>query len=185
MNGSGEYLLSIIFLCLSGLTKAFRITKKGVFPMSEYMSEDVKVIVFQLQDEEYGIPVQQVKSIEKVQHITRVPRTAPYIKGVINLRGVVTPIIDLRKRLGLEKLSTNESTRMIIVSKDDMEVGFIVDAANDVIDIHSGLIEPAPEVVGAVHSDYIQGVAKLEKRLIVMIDLEEILKIENQPSLLV
>jgi purine-binding chemotaxis protein CheW len=66
-----------------------------------------------------------------------------------------------------------------------MEVGFIVDAANDVIDIHSGLIEPAPEVVGAVHSDYIQGVAKLEKRLIVMIDLEEILKIENQPSLLV
>ncbi|PMC38684.1 chemotaxis protein CheW [Bacillus sp. UMB0899] len=137
---------------------------------------DLKVIVFQLQDEEYGIPVQQVRSIEKVQHITRVPRTAPYIKGVINLRGVVTPIIDLRKRFGMQELEDTESTRMIIVSKEDIEVGFIVDSANDVIDIHSDIIEPAPEVVGSVEVEYIQGVAKLEKRLIVMIDLEEVLK---------
>ncbi|MGM0873689.1 MAG: chemotaxis protein CheW [Bacillota bacterium] len=154
--------------------------------MGEYMSgEDVKVIVFQLKDEEYGIPVQQVRSIEKFQHITRVPRTAAYIKGVINLRGVVTPIIDLRKRFGLEELSYTESTRMIIVSMDDMEVGFIVDAANDVIDIHKDIIEPAPEVVGSVKDEYIQGVAKLDKRLIVMIDLEEVLKVENDRSVLV
>jgi purine-binding chemotaxis protein CheW len=154
--------------------------------MSEYMSgEDVKVIVFQLQDEEYGIPVQQVRSIEKFQHITRVPRTAAYIKGVINLRGVVTPIIDLRKRFGLEELSYTESTRMIIVSMNDMEVGFIVDAANDVIDIHQDIIEPALEVVDSVKVEYIQGVAKLDKRLIVMIDLEEVLKVENERSVLV
>ncbi|WP_175638874.1 chemotaxis protein CheW [Metabacillus schmidteae] len=144
--------------------------------MNEHLIGDLKVIVFQLQDEEYGIPVQQVRSIEKVQHITRVPRTAPYIKGVINLRGVVTPIIDLRKRFGMQELEDTESTRMIIVSKEDIEVGFIVDSANDVIDIHSDIIEPAPEVVGSVEVEYIQGVAKLEKRLIVMIDLEEVLK---------
>lgn len=144
--------------------------------MNEHLTGDLKVIVFQLHDEEYGIPVQQVRSIEKVQHITRVPRTAPYIKGVINLRGVVTPIIDLRKRFGLKEHEDTESTRMIIVSKDDIEVGFIVDAANDVIDIHSDIIEPAPEVVGSVEVEYILGVAKLEKRLIVMIDLEEVLK---------
>lgn len=144
--------------------------------MSEHISGDLKVIVFQLQDEEYGIPVQQVRSIEKVQHITRVPRTASYIKGVINLRGVVTPIIDLRKRFGLTEFEDTESTRMIIVSKDDIEVGFIVDAANDVIDIHQDVIEPAPEVVGSVEVEYIQGVAKLDKRLIVMIDLEQVLK---------
>lgn len=143
--------------------------------MNEHLIGDLKVIVFQLQDEEYGIPVQQVRSIEKVQYITRVPRTAPYIKGVINLRGVVTPVIDLRKRFGLQELEDTDSTRMIIVSKDDIEVGFIVDAANDVIDIHSDIIEPAPEVVGSVEVEYIQGVAKLDKRLIVMIDLEEVL----------
>ncbi len=143
--------------------------------MNEHLIGDLKVIVFQLQDEEYGIPVQQVRSIEKVQHITRVPRTAPYIKGVINLRGVVTPVIDLRKRFGLQELEDTDSTRMIIVSKDDIEVGFIVDAANDVIDIHSDIIEPAPDVVGSVEVEYIQGVAKLDKRLIVMIDLEEVL----------
>ena len=144
--------------------------------MNEHLIGDLKVIVFQLQDEDYGIPVQQVRSIEKVQHITRVPGTVPYIKGVINLRGVVTPIIDLRKRFGIQVLENTESTRMIIVSTEDMEVGFIVDSANDVIDIHSDIIEPAPEVVGSVEVEYIQGVAKLDKRLIVMIDLEEVLK---------
>jgi len=151
--------------------------------MNEHLTGDLKVIVFQLQDEEYGIPVHQVRSIEKVQHITRVPRTASYIKGVINLRGVVTPIIDLRKRFGLQELEDTESTRMIIVSKDDIEVGFIVDAANDVIDIHSDIIEPAPEVVGSVEVEYILGVAKLEKRLIVMIDLEEVLKTGQTPEI--
>jgi len=151
--------------------------------MSEHLVGDLKVIVFQLQDEEYGIPVQQVRSIEKVEHITRVPRTAPFIKGVINLRGVVTPIIDLRKRFGLQELEDTESTRMIIVSKEDIEVGFIVDAANDVIDIQKDIIEPAPEVVGSVEVEYIQGVAKLEKRLIVMIDLDEVLKTDQTLAL--
>lgn len=151
--------------------------------MSEHLVGDLKVIVFQLQDEEYGIPVQQVRSIEKVEHITRVPRTAPFIKGVINLRGVVTPIIDLRKRFGLQELEDTENTRMIIVSKEDIEVGFIVDAANDVIDIHKDIIEPAPEVVGSVEVEYIQGVAKLEKRLIVMIDLDEVLKTDQALAL--
>ncbi|MCM3654065.1 chemotaxis protein CheW [Metabacillus litoralis] len=142
------------------------------------MSEDMKVIVFQLENEEYGIPVQQVRSIERVQHITRVPGTAPFIKGVINLRGVITPIIDLRIRLGLAELSVNESTRIIIVSNEDMDVGFIVDAANDVIDLGEDTIEPAPDVVGSVQAEYIKGVAKVEKRLIVMIYLEEVLKVE-------
>jgi purine-binding chemotaxis protein CheW len=142
------------------------------------MSEDMKVIVFQLENEEYGIPVQQVRSIEKVQHITRVPRAASFIKGVINLRGVITPIIDLRIRLGLAELSVNDSTRIIIVSNKDMDVGFMVDTANDVIDLGEDTIEPAPDVVGSVQAEYIKGVAKLEKRLIVMIDLEEVLKVE-------
>jgi purine-binding chemotaxis protein CheW len=136
---------------------------------------DIKVIVFQLKGKEYAIPVNQVRSIEKVQHITRVPKTAPYVKGVINLRGVVTPIIDLRSRFELEECEYSESTRIIIVALNDMEVGLIVDAANDVIDIPSQNIEPQPEVVGTVEADYINGVAKIDKRLLILINLEKVL----------
>ncbi|MBM6618423.1 chemotaxis protein CheW [Bacillus suaedaesalsae] len=147
--------------------------------MSEELTNNLKVIVFQLADEEYGIPVQQVQSIEKVLHITRVPGTAKYVKGVINLRGVVTPIIDLRVRFGLDELPFNDSTRVIIVSLETMDVGLIVDAANDVIDLQSESIEPAPEVIGTVEADYLNGVAKLDRRLLVLLKLEKVLSVKE------
>jgi purine-binding chemotaxis protein CheW len=149
--------------------------KKGGSKMAELQGTELKVIVFQLKDKEYAIPVQQVRSIEKVYHITRVPRTPDFVKGVINLRGVVTPIIDLRKRFGLEEASLSENTRVIIVTLDEIEVGFIVDAANDVVDIPTEAIEPAPEVVDAVQVDYINGVAKIGKRLLILLNLEKVL----------
>jgi purine-binding chemotaxis protein CheW len=137
---------------------------------------ELKVIVFQLKDEEYAIPVQQVRSIEKIQHITRVPRVPKFVKGVINLRGVVTPIIDLRTRFGIEEAAFSDNTRVIIVALDDIEVGLIVDAANDVIDISMDAIEPTPEGVDAVEVDYINGVAKIGKRLLILLNLEKVLK---------
>ncbi|RFU71308.1 chemotaxis protein CheW [Peribacillus saganii] len=136
---------------------------------------DLKVIVFQLKGKEYAIPVSQVRSIEKLQHITRVPGTVPFVKGVINLRGVVTPIIDLRSRFELEEAEHSDTTRTIIVALEDMEVGLIVDSANDVIDIPADNIEPQPDVVGTVEAEYINGVAKLEKRLLILINLEKVL----------
>lgn len=147
--------------------------------MIEVQETELKVIVFQLKDEEYAIPVQQVRSIEKVQHITRVPRTSKFVKGVINLRGVVTPIIDLRERFGIEALPFNEQTRIIIVALDEIEVGLIVDAANDVLDIPTKSIEPPPEVIEAVESDYINGVAKVGKRLLILLNLEKVLDKEK------
>lgn len=143
--------------------------------MSADALTDIKVIVFQLQDEEYGIPVQQVQSIERMMHITRVPKVAKFVKGVMNLRGVVTPIIDLRKRFGIEEVEYTESTRIIIVGVNDMEVGLVVDAANDVIDIPEGAIEPPPEVVGTVEVEYLNGVAKLDRRLLILLNLEKVL----------
>src|SRR5690606_6771268 len=125
------------------------------------------------------VSVQQIGSIERIQSITRVPNTEKFVKGVINLRGVVTPIIDLRTRLGIEETEYNDSTRIIIVYLDDMEVGLIVDAANDVIDIPTQTIEPAPEVIGVVNQDYIEGVAKLENRLLILLDLRKILTAEE------
>lgn len=137
--------------------------------------ESIKVIVFQLADKEYAIPVSYVRGIEKLLHITRVPKTPSYVKGVINLRGVVTPIIDLRERFGLTISGNEESTRIIIVSLEDMEVGFVVDSANDVLDIIASSIEPQPEVVGSFEEEYISGVAKLDKRLLILLRLDKVL----------
>ncbi|MFN7250818.1 MAG: chemotaxis protein CheW [Anaerobacillus sp.] len=136
---------------------------------------EVKVIVFQLKDEEYGVEVDQVRSIERMQHITRVPRTTDFVKGVINLRGVVTPIIELRKRFGIESVRATDSTRIIIVAVGSMEVGLIVDAANDVVDIPSGIIEPPPQIVGGIEADYLRGVAKMDKRLLILLNLDKVL----------
>lgn len=151
--------------------------------MSEAMLNDLKVIVFQLKDEEYGIPVQQVRGIERLLHITRVPRVAKFVKGVINLRGVVTPIIDLRYRFGQDAAEYNESTRIIIVGVGDMEVGLIVDAANDVINIPEGTIEPPPEVVGSIKAEYLNGVAKVDKRLLILLNLDKVLNPEENKEL--
>lgn len=138
-----------------------------------------KVIVFRLKDEEYGVDVSQVRSIERMQKITRVPRTASFVKGVINLRGVVTPIIDLRERFGLEQDEYSDNTRVIIVAVDTMEVGLIVDSANDVVDILESSIEQPPAVVGGVQAAYLSGVAKLSDRLLILLNLEKVLSAEE------
>lgn len=137
--------------------------------------ESIKVIVFQLADKEYAIPVSHVQGIEKLMHITRVPKTEKYVKGVINLRGVVTPIVDLRERFGLPISENEDTTRIIIISLEDMEVGFVVDSANDVLDIAANSIEPQPEVVGSLGEEFISGVAKLDKRLLILLHLEKVL----------
>ncbi|KMJ58659.1 chemotaxis protein CheW [Bacillus sp. LL01] len=142
-------------------------------------AQKMKLIIFELKGEEYAIPVQQVRSIEKMMPITRVPNVPHHIKGVINLRGVITPIVDLRSRFDLEEKSPTESSRMIITVVEDLEVGFIVDAANDVVDITKDTIEPAPDVIGSVENKYVQGVVKIDKRLFVCLDLDEVLQLEK------
>jgi purine-binding chemotaxis protein CheW len=150
---------------------------------SAAVKNEVKVIVFELKDEEYGVPVEQVRSIERVQHITRVPKTPDFVKGVINLRGVVTPVIDLRSRFEIEEEEYSSHTRVIIVSVNDTEAGLIEDTANDVIDIPAGEIEPPPEVAGGVEAEYIYGVAKLDKRLLILLNLDKVLNTEEMKEL--
>lgn len=143
--------------------------------MTDTIASELKIIVFQLKEKEYAIPVEHVRSIEKVMHITRVPGVAPYIKGVVNLRGLVTPIVDLRSRFGIAESGYSDSTRIIIAVIGDLEVGLIVDAANDVLDITQDSIEPPPEIVGGNEDDYINGVVKIEKRLLILLDLEKVM----------
>ncbi|MBW5444553.1 chemotaxis protein CheW [Cohnella sp. CFH 77786] len=140
------------------------------------MAEELKVIVFTLANEEYGIEVDKVKTIERMAPITRVPKTPPFVKGVMNLRGVVVPVIDLRGRFGLPETEPTENSRIIIVSANDLEVGFIVDSANDVLDVMSDTIENPPEVVGGIKAKYLSGVAKVgEDRLLILLHLAEVL----------
>jgi purine-binding chemotaxis protein CheW len=151
------------------------------------MGEEIKVIVFALAHEEYGVEVEKVRTIERMQPMTRVPKTPSFVKGVINLRGVVTPIIDLRGRFGFTESDYTDNTRIIIVAVKDMEVGLIVDSANDVTDINSDSIDDPPEVVGGIKAKYLQGIAKVgDARLLVLLNLEEVLnkneiiQLENQ-----
>jgi purine-binding chemotaxis protein CheW len=140
------------------------------------MGEEVKVIVFALGTEEYGVEVDKVRTIERMQPITRVPKTLPFIKGVINLRGIVVPIIDLRERFGMPQRDYTDNTRIIIVAANDLEVGLIVDSANDVIDVDSDSINDPPEIVGGIRAKYLRGVARVsEDRLLVLLSLNEVL----------
>ncbi|NDI33368.1 chemotaxis protein CheW [Chengkuizengella sediminis] len=140
------------------------------------MGEDLKFIMFSLGHESYGVEVDHVNTIERMMPITRVPKTPDFVKGVINLRGTVIPIIDLRGRFGLEETEYTEQTRIIIVSIKDIEVGLIVAEANDVFDIDSASIEPAPEIVGGIKAKYLQGIAKLDQqRVLVLLNLSEVL----------
>ena len=140
------------------------------------MGEEIKVIVFALGSEEFGVEVEKVRTIERMQPITRVPKTLPFIKGVINLRGIVIPIIDLRERFGIPQKEYSENTRIIIVAANELEVGLIVDSANDVMDVDSDNINDPPEIVGGIKAKYLRGVAKVTgDRLLVLLSLSEVL----------
>ncbi|MGG1551160.1 chemotaxis protein CheW [Paenibacillus ferrarius] len=140
------------------------------------MGEEKKVIVFTLGSEEYGVEVEKVRTIERMQPMTRVPKAPDFIKGVINLRGVVIPVIHLRARFGLEENESTDATRIIIVSAGDFEVGLIVDSANDVIDVDTDNVNTPPEIVGGIKAKYLDGIARVgDNRLLVLLNLEQVL----------
>ncbi len=143
-------------------------------------SERKQVVVFELADEEYAVDITQSKQIIKVSKITPVPNTPAYVRGVINLRGQIVPVVDLRKRFGINS-GTGEKERIITIEYEDMLIGLLVDDIKEVLwyDTEKEL-ESAPEIDTAVRQDYIKGVIKKGKRLIVLIDLEKLL-FENRP----
>jgi purine-binding chemotaxis protein CheW len=145
--------------------------------MSEqnYSSNEVQLVVFKLGKEEYSVSILQVQEIKRITDITRVPHTPEYIKGVINLRGSVLPVIDLKKRLNLPQQVSTEDTRIIIVKVDELSVGMIVDAVSEVMTINQENIDSPDVVAGSVAASYLSGVGKLENRLLILLNLEEII----------
>ncbi|RJP00411.1 chemotaxis protein CheW [Exiguobacterium sp. RIT452] len=128
-----------------------------------------KWVVFQIEENAYGIDVQSVRSIERVIPITRIPNAASYVKGVINLRGVVTPVIDLRTRLGFETVDETEETRIIIATLEHGDAGFIVDRANEVVEATDVRIEPLTDQKQD-ESNYLTAIAKGENQLFSLLE---------------
>ena len=134
----------------------------------------VQVVAFKLRREEYGFNILNVKEIKGLTDITRVPFASDFIKGVINLRGSVLPVIDLKKRLGLQDMEYTDDTRIVVVREDDLEVGMIVDAVTGVITLNGEHIDAAKSVDNE-NSRFITGVGKVEEeRLIILLNLEAI-----------
>lgn len=141
------------------------------------MAENIRQFVeFRIGEEEYGIDILQVKTIERMMPITRVPKAPNFVEGVINLRGEIVPVIDLKKRFDLPSGETTDNTRIIIVSVDDITVGMIVDSATEVVQLTQDAIEPAPPITGSIDSNYLDGVGKIEGRLLILLNVAKLLK---------
>jgi purine-binding chemotaxis protein CheW len=133
---------------------------------------------FFLAREEYGVDVRLVQEIIRMTEITLVPRAPEFIKGVINLRGRIIPVIDLKRKLGLGEVGATRQARIVVVRVRERLIGLLVDGASQVLKVPVSTIEPAPEEVVEIDANYIRGVAKLEDRLIILVDLHKILALE-------
>jgi purine-binding chemotaxis protein CheW len=134
---------------------------------------------FFLSGEEYGVDVRLVQEIIRVTEVTQVPRAPVYIKGVINLRGRIIPVVDLKRRLGLGEVSEEaRQSRIVVVKVRDRLVGLLVDGASQVLKVPVSSVEAAPEEVVEIDANYIRGVAKLQNRLIILMDLPKVLALE-------
>jgi len=141
--------------------------------------ELLQLVSFTIGDEEFGVDILKVQEINRMLEVTRVPNVPNYVEGVINLRGKVIPIIDLRSRLGMERKEHDHNTRIVVVELCGKLAGFVVDAVREVLRIPTSVTEPPPAVFGASKHDYVTAVGKLEDRLLILLDLEKVLSAEE------
>ncbi len=144
---------------------------------------DSQVVVMTLANEHYGVDISAVAEIIKLQPVTFVPRAPAFVEGVTNLRGKVLPVIDLRKRFGLAVATPGKETRIVVVEMAGTQVGMIVDAVSEVLRVPESGVEPPSPIVSTVDSAFISGIAKAGSRLIILLDLEQILKPREQLEL--
>lgn len=145
--------------------------------------ELLQLVSFNIDNEEFGIDILKVEEIIRIISITKIPNAPDFIEGVINLRGKVIPIIDLRTRLNRSKRTHDNHTRVIVVEVSDLTVGFIVDSVKEVLRIPKSITEPPPSLVAGVDSEYITAIGKLEDRLLILLDLEKVLDFRQKEEL--
>jgi purine-binding chemotaxis protein CheW len=138
-------------------------------------SGSMQLVSFRLAQEEYGIEITKVQEIILVGEITRMPQTPEFIKGLINLRNTVIPIVDLRLRFGLAQEEPTDETRIMVVNVSGKTIGIIVDAVSEVLRISHEQIAPPPPTVAGLGQAYLTGLVKLPKRLLILLDIDRIL----------
>lgn len=151
----------------------------GGFEMSDNVatsSNERQLILFTLGKGNYGIPIENVFEIKKMGEITVVPKAPKYIEGVINLRGNVIPVIDLRKRFGMEKIEYTKKTKTIIVEVKKRQFGLIVDSVAEVVTLNNSQIEPSLPTVSGLKAEFINGIGKLDEKLVIILDISRILQ---------
>lgn len=137
-------------------------------------------VVFKLGKEDYGLDIQKVATIERLMLTARVPKTPPFIKGVINLRGDIVPIMDLRSRFGLPAVPETEETRSIILKIDDITFGIIVDEVDEVLQLTEDSIENIGNITTDLSADYLMGVGKVDDRIVTILNVEKLAQINEE-----
>jgi purine-binding chemotaxis protein CheW len=142
-------------------------------------NEELQLVIFRLAKEEYGLPITKVQEINRLVPITKLPQTPSFMEGIINLRGRIIPVIDLRKRFSLPADEQSEDNRIIIVEVNGQTVGIIVDAVTEVVRLAGASVEPPPPTF-ILDAQYIHGVGKLDERLLILLDIDKILTSQEE-----
>lgn len=142
-----------------------------------------QLVTFKIEDDEFGVDILKVQEINRMMNITRIPNAPDFVEGVINLRGKIIPVVDLRKKLGFPSKEHDKSTRIIVVELEGIVLGFIVDSVSEVLRIPSSTIEPPPSIIRGIESEFIEGVGKLEDRLLILLELKKIFTTTEHRSL--
>jgi purine-binding chemotaxis protein CheW len=139
-----------------------------------------QLVIFELGSENFGIDIASVEGIVKLQEITKIPQAPSYMEGITNHRGSVLPVIDLHKRFGITGQEQTNETRIVVANVGSLKIGMIVSAVSEVLTIEDSVIEPPPPLVSNVNSEFIVGVAKIDKRLVILLDLVKVLTTEEK-----
>jgi purine-binding chemotaxis protein CheW len=140
-------------------------------------------LTFSLADEEYGIDILAVREIRGWSRVTRIPQAPTYLLGVLNLRGAIVPIMDLRLRFGLERENYGDNTVVIVVAIAERLFGIVVDAVSDVVDIDPAAIKPVPDMGAVVDTRYLKGLATHVERMVMLLDVEKLMRPEDVETL--
>ena len=147
---------------------------------NETVITEKQMVLFELGTETYGLDIATVHEIIRMQPITKVPKAPFYVEGVINLRGRVIPVVDIGKKFSFEKTEEVKNNRIVVININNTTLGIIVDAVTEVIRIPMDSIDPVSDVVTAGQSDYLQGIAKLGDRMVILLALDKLLSQDSE-----
>ena len=138
-----------------------------------------EALAFKLGNEEYGIKILKVQEIRGYESVTRIASAPEHVKGVVNLRGTIVPIVDMRIKFKLGEPTYNQFTVVIILNIQDRVVGMVVDSVSDVISLTADQIKPAPDMGGALNTDYLVGLGTVDERMIILVDIDRLMSSEE------